>query len=140
MQDSFSFVAGNLCQTPDLRYHNGDAVTTLRIAINNGTDRQGKDLEPTFIDLQVWGDKAEHILANDPPVGCRVMATGKQSLRVNVSNGKTYHNFEMRVQDIGFSALFNPVSSHFVPRSQRQLAEQGASRGSESPSEDERPF
>jgi single-strand DNA-binding protein len=55
------FLAGNLVRDPDLRYvPSGQAICTLRLAINNSYRRNGElKRDTTFIDVSVWGKAAE---------------------------------------------------------------------------------
>src|SRR5215207_2652289 len=77
--DNQTTIAGNLVETPELRFTNtGTPVTNLRVAVtqrvqDNGTWRDG---ETSFFKVNVWRGQAEH-LADSLTKGDRVMVTGR---------------------------------------------------------------
>src|SRR5215216_6169590 len=77
--DNQTTIAGNLVETPELRFTNtGTPVTNLRVAVtqrvqDNGTWRDG---ETSFLKVNVWRGQAEH-LADSLAKGDRVMVTGR---------------------------------------------------------------
>src|SRR5215218_5603048 len=77
--DNQTTIAGNLVDTPELRFTNtGIPVTNLRVAVTQRIqhDGQWRDGDTSFFKVNVWRGQAEH-LANSLAKGDRVMVTGR---------------------------------------------------------------
>jgi single-strand DNA-binding protein len=77
--DNQTTVAGNLVDTPELRFTNtGTPVTNLRVAVTQRIQQDGewRDGETSFFKVNVWRGQAEH-LADSLTKGDRVMITGR---------------------------------------------------------------
>jgi Single-strand binding protein family len=76
--DNQTTIAGNLVETPELRFTNtGTPVTNLRVAVTQRIqqDDEWRDGETSFFKVNVWRGQAEH-LADSLAKGDRVMVTG----------------------------------------------------------------
>ena len=77
--DNQTTIAGNLVETPELRFTNtGTPVTNLRVAVTQRVQQDGewRDGETSFFKVNVWRGQAEH-LADSLAKGDRVMVTGR---------------------------------------------------------------
>jgi hypothetical protein len=77
--DNHTTIAGNLVETPELRFTNtGTPVTNLRVAVTQRVQQDGewRDGETSFFKVNVWRGQAEH-LADSLAKGDRVMVTGR---------------------------------------------------------------
>jgi single stranded DNA-binding protein len=77
--DNQTTIAGNLVETPELRFTNtGTPVTNLRVAVTQRIHQEGewRDGETSFFKVNVWRGQAEH-LADSLSKGDRVMVTGR---------------------------------------------------------------
>jgi single stranded DNA-binding protein len=77
--DNRTAIAGNLVETPELRFTNtGTPVTNLRVAVTQGIQQDGewRDGETSFFKVNVWRGQAEH-LADSLAKGDRIMVTGR---------------------------------------------------------------
>ena len=77
--DNQTTIAGNLVETPELRFTNtGTPVTNLRVAVTQRIQQDGewRDGDTSFFKVNVWRDQAEH-LADSLAKGDRVMVTGR---------------------------------------------------------------
>jgi single-strand DNA-binding protein len=77
--DNQTTIAGNLVETPELRFTNtGTPVTNLRVAVTQRIQQDGewRDGETSFFKVNVWRGQAEH-LADSLTKGDRVMITGR---------------------------------------------------------------
>jgi single-strand DNA-binding protein len=77
--DNQTTIAGNLVDTPELRFTNtGTPVTNLRVAVTQRIQHDGewRDGETSFFKVNVWRGQAEH-LADSLSKGDRVMVTGR---------------------------------------------------------------
>jgi single-strand DNA-binding protein len=77
--DNQTTIAGNLVDTPELRFTNtGTPVTNLRVAVTQRLQHDGewRDGDTSFFNVNVWRGQAEH-LAESLSKGDRVMVTGR---------------------------------------------------------------
>src|SRR5215208_3749644 len=77
--DNQTTIAGNLVETPELRFtNNGTPVTNLRVAVTQRIQQDGewRDGDTSFFKVNVWRGQAEH-LADSLSKGDRVMVTGR---------------------------------------------------------------
>jgi hypothetical protein len=80
--DNQTTIAGNLVDTPELRFtNNGTPVTNLRVAVTQRIQQDGewRDGDTSFFKVNVWRGQAEHLadsLSRDPP--CRFLPRGFQ--------------------------------------------------------------
>jgi single-strand DNA-binding protein len=77
--DNQTTIAGNLVETPELRFTNtGTPVTNLRVAVTQRIQQDGewRDGDTSFFKVNVWRGQAEH-LADSLAKGDRVMVTGR---------------------------------------------------------------
>src|ERR687897_637392 len=77
--DNQTTIAGNLVDTPELRFTNtGIAVANLRVAVTQRIQHDGewRDGETSFFKVNVWRGQAEH-LDDSLAKGDRVMVTGR---------------------------------------------------------------
>jgi single-strand DNA-binding protein len=77
--DNQTTIAGNLVDTPELRFtNNGTPVTNLRVAVTQRIQHDGewRDGDTSFFKVNVWRGQAEH-LADSLAKGDRVMVTGR---------------------------------------------------------------
>jgi single-strand DNA-binding protein len=62
--DNQTTIAGNLVETPELRFTNtGIPVTNLRVAVTQRVQQDGewRDGETSFFKVNVWRGQAEHL-------------------------------------------------------------------------------
>ena len=62
--DNQTTIAGNLVETPELRFANtGTPVTNLRVAVTQRIQQDGewRDGETSFFKVNVWRGQAEHL-------------------------------------------------------------------------------
>ena len=53
---------GKLGRDPELNYRpNGNAVVNFPVACNNGKDDDGNPIQPTWIDVSAWKNRAEFV-------------------------------------------------------------------------------
>jgi single-strand DNA-binding protein len=107
--DNQTTIAGNLVDTPELRFTNtGTPVTNLRVAVtqrvqDNGTWRDG---ETSFFKVNVWRGQAEH-LADSLSKGDRVMVTGRLRQRTwETPEGEKRSVAEIEADEVGASLKF----------------------------------
>ena len=77
--DNQTTIAGNLVETPELRFTNtGTPVTNLRVAVTQRVQQDGqwRDGDTSFFKVNVWRGQAEH-LADSLAKGDRVMVIGR---------------------------------------------------------------
>src|SRR5215207_3058470 len=77
--DNQTTIAGNLVDTPELRFTaSGIAVANLRVAVTQRIQQDGewRDGDTSFLKVNVWRGQAEH-LADSLSKGDRVMVTGR---------------------------------------------------------------
>ena len=77
--DNQTTIAGNLVETPELRFTNtGTPVTNLRVAVTQRIQQDGewRDGDTSFLRVNVWRGQADH-LADSLGKGDRVMVTGR---------------------------------------------------------------
>ena len=77
--DNQTTIAGNLVETPELRFTNtGTPVTNLRVAVTQRIQQDGewRDGDTSFFKVNVWRGQAEH-LADSLTKGDRIMVTGR---------------------------------------------------------------
>ncbi len=93
------FLTGNLTKDPDLRYTpQGIAVTTLRIAVNSGSDKK----ETLFINIICW-DKLAELCNQYLEKGRKILVEGKLQHRIwQDQEGKKREVFEIRADRIEF--------------------------------------
>lgn len=78
-------ISGRLAKNPALSYTQaGQAVTSLTVAVGDGTDAQGND-RTNFVQVSVWGKQAESA-ANYLAKGSQVVVSGKLIVRSFTSN------------------------------------------------------
>jgi single-strand DNA-binding protein len=107
--DNQTTIAGNLVDTPELRFtNNGTPVTNLRVAVtqriqDNGTWRDG---DTSFFKVNVWRGQAEH-LADSLAKGDRVMVTGRLRQRTwETPEGEKRSVAEIEADEVGASLKF----------------------------------
>src|SRR6266511_3838667 len=107
--DNQTTIAGNLVETPELRFtNNGTPVTNLRVAVtqrvqDNGTWRDG---DTSFFKVNVWRGQAEH-LADSLAKGDRVMVTGRLRQRTwETPEGDKRSVAEIEADEVGASLKF----------------------------------
>ena len=77
--DNQTTIAGNLVDTPELRFTNtGTPITNLRVAVTQRIQQDGewRDGDTSFFKVNVWRGQAEN-LADSLTKGDRVMVTGR---------------------------------------------------------------
>jgi single-strand DNA-binding protein len=137
--DNQTTIAGNLVETPELRFTNtGTPVTNLRVAVTQRIQQDGewRDGETSFFKVNVWRGQAEH-LADSLSKGDRVMVTGRLRQRTwETSEGEKRSVAESGRPNAAATSTTNPPSEQFssVPPAQNgwghwPLAEPLASRG-----------
>jgi single-strand DNA-binding protein len=134
--DNQTTIAGNLVDTPELRFtNNGTPVTNLRVAVtqrvqDNGTWRDG---DTSFFIVNVWRGQAEH-LADSLTKGVRVMVTGRLRQRTwETPDGEKRSVSEIEADEVGASLKFATAKvERATERSQsdrNQSRERQAERG-----------
>jgi single-strand DNA-binding protein len=99
------YAAGNLTRDPEVRFTaEGKPVAGLALAItprryDSGTG-QWVDGTPTFVDMSVWGDQAEHV-ADSIRKGDRVIVQGRWQTRSYTADGQERRKLEVVVDEIG---------------------------------------
>jgi single-strand DNA-binding protein len=97
--------AGNLTRDPEVRWTaEGKPVAGLAIAVTprryDPASGQWVDGSPTYVDLTVWGEQAEHV-ADSLRKGDRVIATGRWTTRTYTVGGEERRKLEVVVDEIG---------------------------------------
>ena len=104
--DNQTTIAGNLVDTPELRFANtGTPVTNLRVAVTQRVQQDGqwRDGETSFFKVNVWRDQAEH-LADSLGKGDRVMVTGRLRQRSwETPEGDKRSVTELEADEVGAS-------------------------------------
>jgi single-strand DNA-binding protein len=107
--DNQTTIAGNLVDTPELRFTNtGIPVTNLRVAVTQRVqhDGEGRDGETSFFKVNVWRGQAEH-LADSLAKGDRVMVTGRLRQRSwETPEGEKRSVAELEADEVGASLKF----------------------------------
>jgi single-strand DNA-binding protein len=102
--DNQTTIAGNLVETPELRFTNtGTPVTNLRVAVTQRIQHDGewRDGETSFFKVNVWRGQAEH-LADSLSKGDRVMVIG----RWETPEGEKRSVAEIEADEVGASLKF----------------------------------
>jgi single-strand DNA-binding protein len=104
--DNQTTIAGNLVDTPELRFTNtGTPVTNLRVAVTQRIQQDGqwRDGETNFFKVNVWRGQAEH-LAESLGKGDRVMVTGRLRQRSwETPEGDKRSVTELEADEVGAS-------------------------------------
>jgi single-strand DNA-binding protein len=107
--DNQTTIAGNLVETPELRFTNtGTPVTNLRVAVTQRIQQDGewRDGETSFFKVKVWRGQAEH-LADSLAKGDRVMVTGRLRQRSwETPEGEKRSVAEIEADEVGASLKF----------------------------------
>jgi single-strand DNA-binding protein len=107
--DNQTTIAGNLVETPELRFTNtGTPVTNLRVAVTQRIQHDGewRDGETSFFKVNVWRGQAEH-LADSLSKGDRVMVTGRLRQRSwETPEGEKRSVAEIEADEVGASLKF----------------------------------
>jgi single-strand DNA-binding protein len=107
--DNQTTIAGNLVDTPELRFTNtGTPVTNLRVAVTQRIQQDGewRDGETSFFKVNVWRGQAEH-LADSLTKGDRVMITGRLRQRSwETPEGDKRSVAEIEADEVGASLKF----------------------------------
>jgi single-strand DNA-binding protein len=107
--DNQTTIAGNLVETPELRFTNtGTPVTNLRVAVTQRIQQDGqwRDGETSFFKVNVWRGQAEH-LADSLAKGDRVMVTGRLRQRSwETPEGEKRSVAEIEADVVGASLKF----------------------------------
>jgi single-strand DNA-binding protein len=108
--DNQTTIAGNLVDTPELRFTNtGTPVTNLRVAVTQRIQENGewRDGETSFFKVNVWRGQAEH-LADSLAKGDRVMVTGRLRQRSwETPEGEKRSAAEIEADEVGASLKFS---------------------------------
>jgi single-strand DNA-binding protein len=104
--DNQTTIAGNLVDTPELRFTNtGTPVTNLRVAVTQRLQHDGewRDGDTSFFNVNVWRGQAEH-LAESLSKGDRVMVTGRLRQRSwETPEGEKRSVAEIEADEVGAS-------------------------------------
>jgi single-strand DNA-binding protein len=104
--DNQTTIAGNLVDTPELRFTNtGIPVTNLRVAVTQRIQHDGewRDGDTSFFKVNVWRGQAEH-LADSLAKGDRVMVTGRLRQRSwETPEGEKRSVTELEADEVGAS-------------------------------------
>ena len=129
--DNQTTIAGNLVETPELRFTNtGTPVTNLRVAVTQRIqhDSEWRDGDTSFFKVNVWRGQAEH-LADSLSKGDRVMVTG----RLRQRSWETPEGDKRSVAEIGASLKFATAkverATERGPSDRSQGRERHAERG-----------
>jgi single-strand DNA-binding protein len=134
--DNQTTIAGNLVETPELRFTNtGTPVTNLRVAVTQRIQQDGewRDGETSFFKVNVWRGQAEH-LADSLAKGDRVMVTGRLRQRSwETPEGEKRSVAEIEADEVGASLKFATAkverASERGPSDRSQGRERQAERG-----------
>jgi len=77
--DNQTTIAGNLVETPELRFTNtGTPVTDLRVAVTQRIQQDGewRDGDTSFFKVNVWRGQAEHLVPELAPGRPEVVPVG----------------------------------------------------------------
>jgi single-strand DNA-binding protein len=77
--DNQTTIAGNLVETPELRFTNtGTPVTNLRVAVTQRIQQDGewRDGETSFFKVNVWRDQAENVVSELVPDSPELVPAG----------------------------------------------------------------
>jgi single-strand DNA-binding protein len=99
------YAAGNVTRDPELRWTaEGKPVAGLALAVTprryDQASRQWVDGTPTYVDMSVWGDQAEHV-TDSIRKGDRVIVQGRWVSRTYVADGQERRKLEVTVDEIG---------------------------------------
>jgi single-strand DNA-binding protein len=107
--DNQTTIAGNLVETPELRFtSSGIAVANLRVAVTQRVQQDGewRDGDTSFLKVNVWRGQAEH-LADSLSKGDRVMVTGRLRQRSwETPEGEKRSVAEIEADEVGASLKF----------------------------------
>jgi single-strand DNA-binding protein len=134
--DNQTTIAGNLVETPELRFTNtGIPVTNLRVAVTQRVQQDGewRDGESSFFKVNVWRGQAEHV-ADSLAKGDRVMVTGRLRQRTWESpEGEKRSVAEIEADEVGASLKFATATVERAqergPSDRSQGRERQAERG-----------
>jgi len=98
------YAAGNLTRDPELRFTaEGRPVASLALAItprrHDSASGQWINGTPTYVDMSVWGDQAEHV-ADSIRKGDRLIVLGRWVTRYT-ADGQERRKLEVQVDEIG---------------------------------------
>ena len=104
--DNQTTIAGNLVDTPELRFTNtGIPVTNLRVAVTQRIQQDGewRDGDTSFLRVNVWRDQAQN-LTDSLAKGDRVMVTGRLRQRSwETPEGDNRSVTEIEADEVGAS-------------------------------------
>jgi len=109
--DNQTTIAGNLVETPELRFTNtGTPVANLRVAVTSRVqekDGTWRDGETSFHKVNVWRDQAQN-LTDSLSKGDRVMVTGRLRQRSwETPEGERRSVTEIDADEVGASLKFH---------------------------------
>jgi single-strand DNA-binding protein len=132
--DNQTTIAGNLVETPELRFTNaGTPVTNLRVAVTQRIQQDGewRDGETSFFKVNVWRGQAEH-LADSLSKGDRVMVTGRLRQRSwETPEGERRSVAEIEADEVGASLKFATAKVERAPERATSDRSQGRERQAE---------
>jgi single-strand DNA-binding protein len=127
--DNQTTIAGNLVDTPELRFANtGTPVTNLRVAVTQRIQQDGewRDGDTSFFKVNVWRGQAEH-LADSLSKGDRVMVTGRLRQRSwETPEGEKRSVTELEADEVGASLKW--ATAKVEPSAQRGNGDRGQGR------------
>lgn len=102
-------MVGNLTRDPEIRFTpSGDAVTSMRIAVNERVKEgnEWKDGEPSFYEVKAWRKLAEQA-GEHLTKGTRIVVTGKMKVETyQTKEGETRSTVVLTADEIGESIRF----------------------------------
>ena len=129
--DNQTTIAGNLVDTPELRFtNNGTPVTNLRVAVTQRIQQDGewRDGDTSFFKVNVWRGQAEH-LADSLTKGDRVMVTGRLRQRSwETPEGEKRSVAEIEADEVGASLKWATTKIERASQRSNGRREQGRER------------
>jgi single-strand DNA-binding protein len=119
-------ITGNLTRDPELRFTPaGQAVCVLSVAVNESYFDKAKnarvDQDPSFFDVQVWGELAENV-AQSARKGNRVTCAGSLRQRswesTDTTSGEVrkHSRVELRAESVALDLRFHVAEALKVER------------------------
>lgn len=110
-------VVGNAGQDPELRFAtSGVAIVTVRLAVHQGRDRDGKEKDPAWVTVTAFGDMAENV-ASSVAKGDRVSVQGRVQTRSwETDSGEKRTATEIVADDVAVSLRFATATVERVER------------------------
>ena len=126
MPNTFASITGNLTRDPELRFTpNGQAVCVLSVAVNESYFDKTKgarvDQDPSFFDVQVWGELAENV-AQSGRKGNRVTCAGQlrqrswESADSTTGEARKFSRVELRAETVALDLRFAVAEALRVER------------------------